>query len=160
MTPGPVTFNRRGTKVKPVLRCSDGDPLCDLDGMRDGTCTFGVAVCFGNADPRTPRCEASAVHSIEVVQPRRGRSLSVLSLSNIAQLERSLGALGLEMRRRGRVIVDAISPVGGNRCSSLIRLETPAPKGGRGKAVRQKFRFRSRATDGRRDNDRFVLECR
>ena len=31
-SPAPVSLNRRGTKVKSVIRCSDGDAQCDLDG--------------------------------------------------------------------------------------------------------------------------------
>src|SRR5262245_31611661 len=30
----------------PRVACRDGDPACDLDGVADGGCTFGVAVCL------------------------------------------------------------------------------------------------------------------
>src|SRR5690348_12952085 len=40
----------------PFVRCVDGDPTCDADRTRDGTCIFRVAPCFGVPAPRAPRC--------------------------------------------------------------------------------------------------------
>jgi len=149
----PVSFNRKGTRVRSTLRCADGDPACDMDGARDGQCTFGVSLCFGNTDPRLPRCTPSMVESVEVLSPKPGRSAAARSL------EDALGALGVEVRRRGRVMSAASQSIGNNVCSSVIRLTTPAPKKSRGKVVRQKFRLQARDERGRRDTDRFVLEC-
>jgi hypothetical protein len=159
-TTGPVTFNRRRTKVKNVLRCSDGDPACDLDGARDGQCTFGIAFCFGNTDPRYPRCKPSRVHSVEVVRPSAAKLVSIGNQANGMQLEQAFEALGLEVRRRDRVIADAITPVGDNLCSPLIRLATPAPKVDGGRPRRRRFQFLAQALNGRRDKDRLTLVCR
>jgi hypothetical protein len=155
-----VTLDRRRRKVKRILRCGDGDPACDLDGVRDGFCTFGVALCFGNSDPRFPRCQPSMIESIEILLPNTVRAGWTVDRANAQQLEVALGALGLEVRRRNRLVADPIGPVGQDLCSPLIRLMTPAPRRSGGKPVRRKFRFRATATDGRRDKDRLILVCK
>jgi hypothetical protein len=158
-TTGPVTLNRRGTRVKRVVRCIDGEVGCDLDGAYDGQCTFGVAFCFGNSDPRYPGCTPSMIRSMEILLPNAARAISETDRANAQQLERSLGALGLEVRRRRRVIAEPIAPVGQDLCSPVIRLTVPGPRVRGGKTVRRKFRFRATATDGRRDKDRLILVC-
>jgi hypothetical protein len=52
------------------ITCRDGDPTCDLDGD-DGNagCTFAVALCLENADPRFPRCDTTSVTGLEVTAP-------------------------------------------------------------------------------------------
>ncbi len=159
MSVGPVTLNNRGTTVKPQLRCRDGDPACDLDGARDGQCTFGVSVCFGNADPRLPACMPDMVDGVEVLQPRVAGAGVVNGYANAQVLEGALGDLGLEVRRRRQVIVDPVAPVGDNLCSPLIRVQTPSPATAGGKAVQQAFVFRATALSGRADKDRFVTIC-
>ncbi len=149
----PVTLNRRGSKIKSVIRCSDGDAACDLDGARDGQCTFGVAFCFGNADPRYPKCTPSPISSMEVLKPKATRSTSA------QRIEQALGALGVEVRRRGRVIADATTPVGDSQCSPLVRLVMPAPKTSGGKPLLEKFQLRATAMSGQRDKDQFTLAC-
>ena len=153
MSAAPATLNRRGTKIKSVIRCSDGDAGCDLDGMRDGRCTLGVAFCFGNADPRYPTCTPSPVRSTEVFLPQATRSTSA------QQIEQALGALGLEVRRRGQVIANSMTPAGVSQCSPLVRLVVPAPKAGRGKPSLQKFQLLATALSGQRDKDQFTLAC-
>jgi hypothetical protein len=93
------------------------------------------------------------VESVEVLSPAPARSASA------RLLEDALGALGLEVRRRGRVIGGTGEVVGDNQCTSTVRLAVPAPKGKRGKAVRQKFRLQAHTADGQRDTDLFVLSC-
>jgi hypothetical protein len=152
-TTGPLSFNKRGNKLKNLLRCSDGDLSCDLDGARDGQCTFGVSLCFGNLDPRYPKCAPSAVDSIQVLRPNPAKS-------DAAQgIEAALGTLGLEVRRRNKVITGATTSMAPNQCSPLIKLVTPGPKNGKGKAVKQKFIFQAAATRGKRDKDKFVFMC-
>ena len=46
------------------LRCFDGDAGCDLDGVVDGACTFGVDVCLHNTDPNLPGCAPSEVTAV------------------------------------------------------------------------------------------------
>jgi hypothetical protein len=47
-TPPPDT---NGLPSRSVV-CTDGDPSCDADGLADGTCTFRMAACMNNVDPR------------------------------------------------------------------------------------------------------------
>jgi hypothetical protein len=96
---------------------------------------------------------------MEVLRPRATKKASKASQANVRQLEDALGALGVEVRRRGRVVSDPVTPVGNNQCSPLVRLVAPAPKGKNGKALRQKFQLRAKGTTGQRDMDRFFLIC-
>jgi hypothetical protein len=148
---------RRGGRVKPVLQCSDGDPGCDVDGVRNGTCTFGIAMCFGNADPRLERCSPEHVIAAEVLYPSATRSAA--DAGNAARLEEAFATLGLEVRRRGRIVAGQVTPVGANRCSAPVALELPAPSDGDG-ATRRRFLVRAETVNGRRDTDRFDLVCR
>jgi hypothetical protein len=153
MPTGPAPLNRKGTKVKAKVRCIDGDPACDLDGAADGTCTFGVSLCFGNGDPRLPSCVTDTVGSVEVLRPSAAKGDE-----NAARLEQALGALGLEVRRRGAVIAEQQTPLGGDLCGPVVRLTVPAPTGSR-RAVQKRFQIAATSTGGRRDKDAFALSC-
>jgi hypothetical protein len=159
LTTGPVTLNRKGSKVKPLIRCTDGDPRCDLDQMRDGQCTFGVSICFGNADPRFPRCTPDRVFGIEILQPQAARLTTGGEAGNVTGLEQALGILGLEVRRRGEVVHRYLAAAGTNMCSPVVRLVTPSPAIGGGRQVRRQFVFKAKSMFGRRDKDRFVTLC-
>jgi hypothetical protein len=159
ITRGPVRYNRKRTRIKYVLQCYDGQAECDADGARDGQCTFTVGLCFGNADPRFPRCNPEAVLGLEVMSPNVSRAPSTLERANAERLEEAIAALGLEVRRRGETIAQSVAPMGEGICGPAIKLVTPAPEFGK-KVVRRKFRVRARAENGRLDTDRFVLVCR
>jgi cysteine-rich repeat protein len=157
--PSPAaTPNRRRTGVLGTLRCTDGDQGCDRDGEKNGQCTFGVAVCLGNADPRLGRCQPTGMLSLEVLSPSPERSKAALDKQNALALEQSFSSLGVEIRRRGQTIT-AAAPTGVQvSCSPLVDLVVPAPKGSR--PTRRKFQLRGDASDGRRDLDSLILECR
>jgi len=140
---GPTALN--GTKLKPEFRCADGDAACDLDGARDGKCTMGVSICFGNSDPRLPKCAAERVRSIEVLSPKAD-----------ATLEGALAALGLEVRRKKQVISEAAATLGNDFCSPLVTLVVPTAGG---KPVKKNFSLRASSTSGRVDADKFRLVC-
>jgi hypothetical protein len=159
LSTGPITLNRRGTKVRSVLHCEDGDPVCDRDGARDGVCTFGVSLCFGNLDPRLESCKSRSVRSVKIIRPRKLRGAGVGG-RNATRLRRALEALGLDVRERSRVITHPGEPLGYNRCSQTIELAVPAPRGKQKKSVRRTFQLRATAVDGSRDKDRFVFHCR
>jgi len=150
----PPSLNRAGTKMKPLIRCSDGDPACDLDGSRDGTCTFGVSMCFGNGDPRLPACSPDPVGSAEVQRPspRKGDG-------NALRLEQALASLGLEVRRGGQVVAPQLAALGRDVCGPMTRLMVRAPSAAKPRPVRLKFQLRGTAIDGRSDVDHFVLSC-
>jgi hypothetical protein len=156
-TSGPIVMNRRGTSVVDILRCTDGDPACDRDGLADGRCTFGIVVCVGNRDPRFSRCTPSGMQGIEVVSPN-AVSPSAMDRGNAVALERQLGALGLEIRRGASVIAAAGGPLGTNLCSALVDVATPAPPVV-GRPLRRKFKIRGFASGRRKDQDTLTLEC-
>ena len=145
--------------MKRVIACRDGDP-CDMDGARDGHCTFGVSMCFGNSDPRYPQCTPTMIQSVEVLSPKAARQGSTLDVFNARQLERVVETLGVEVRRRGKTVAESIAPLGDGLCGPTIQLVTPAPMTAGKKAVRRKVRLRATDVNGRRDTDRFVLVCR
>ncbi len=75
--------------ARAVVRCRDGDPTCDADGVADGGCTFPVALClasctaaglsvrgFGAAPPTAPAadgCGASVPVRVTLGGRRRRR---------------------------------------------------------------------------------------
>jgi hypothetical protein len=159
-TPGAITLNSQQTRVRQTLACRDGDPACDRDGVVDGVCTFGVSLCLGNKDPRLQRCEPAAVGSVEVLRPRASHSRAFLDRQIAQRVERTMGSLGLEVRRHNRVVTRSVDVVGDDYCTSLIELATPGPVGAHQRAERRKVVFRVQAEDGRRDRDRVTLICR
>jgi len=153
----PAIPNPKRTGVLGVLRCTDGDPSCDLDRTADGTCTFGVAVCLGNRDPRLAKCQPTGMQSFEVMAPNPDRARSAMDRDNSLALEQGLASMGVEIRRRGHVQSAGTASDGG--CSPLVRLMAPAPATAGGKAVRRTFLLRGVASDRRVDTDRITLEC-
>jgi hypothetical protein len=145
----PTVMNRGGTRMKPMLRCRDGDLACDLDAARDGRCTFGLALCFGNSDPRYPRCTPAPVETVEI--------LGAVDAATAAELEGALRALGLGLQHRRRLLVEPLLTAGPDRCTPMLRLIIPAPSGR--KAVRRTMRLRALADGAGRDTDRLVLVC-
>ena len=47
------------------IRCTDGDPACDADGVVDGQCVFAIGVC-ANSTFDAARCTSSGVNLITV----------------------------------------------------------------------------------------------
>jgi len=43
------------------VRCTDGDPACDSDGVVNGACRFAVTTCLNVTDARLPRCQPGTV---------------------------------------------------------------------------------------------------
>jgi hypothetical protein len=158
-TPGPVTYNRKHTRVKRILKCADGDPACDLDGARNGTCVFGVSSCLSNDDPRFPRCHMTGPLAFEVMKPKSSVT-DPLDRMNMWALEEMLRAMGLEIRRHDKVYTPGQVVATPNMCSPLIHLSVPAPAAPTAKAIRRTFRVRTTLPTGKRDRDRFKLECR
>jgi hypothetical protein len=59
-----------GAPPRRAIVCADGDPACDADGAADGTCTFRVATCVNNADPRlAPRCVPPGLQGLAATLP-------------------------------------------------------------------------------------------
>ncbi len=159
LTTGRLSFNRRGTKLRSAVWCTDGDPVCDVDGARDGVCTFGVALCFASADPRQPSCAPFPVRSVEVLSPSVSGNLPPDQQRNVRALEGAAQALGLQVRHGGRIIAPALRPVGDGLCGPLVHLSVPAPAVDGSRPIQRTLRLRAVAADGRRDQDRLGLMC-
>ncbi|MCW5891156.1 MAG: thrombospondin type 3 repeat-containing protein [bacterium] len=153
-TPGPV-LHRRGGKVRRVLRCIDGDPVCDRDGTADGSCTFAVSLCFANDDPRLGACRAAEPRRIDILAAPDG-------LAGARLLALASGA-GLEARLKGQQIVTPSATAGTtigvrNTCTEPALVQVPAPTG-RARRVRRWIRTDTSDARGRHDRDRLRLEC-
>jgi polyvinyl alcohol dehydrogenase (cytochrome) len=48
------------------VRCFDGDPSCDVDGVANGACEFDIDVCLRNPDPALPSCTPADVTAVTV----------------------------------------------------------------------------------------------
>lgn len=153
-SPGPVQ-RRKGGKVRRVLRCIDGDPVCDQDKAADGTCTFAVSLCFGNRDPRFGACKASDPRRIDIDEAPDGLAGSRL-------LALASGA-GIEARLKGQQVVTPSATAGTtlgarNSCTEPALLQVPAPTGN-ARRVRRWIRMTTSDVNGRHDHDRLRLEC-
>jgi parallel beta-helix repeat protein len=155
-TTGPVSLNRGGTTVRSMVRCRDGDPACDRDGLPNGQCAFGIGVCLANADPRLPRCRPAPVTQFEVQRPDPRTAQAEADRANALRLEGAASTLGVAVP--GRTTAAGTTP-DMNACSAFVELVTPAPAPGRKRFSKRKFRVQGRTGDGRRDTDTFVLAC-
>src|SRR5262245_46160503 len=55
-----------GVGTSKRIRCEDGDPACDTDGVANGSCRLVVRACFNVSDPALPRCTPTDVASFTV----------------------------------------------------------------------------------------------
>jgi hypothetical protein len=83
----PNLGSRRGLP-SPTVVCADGQPFCDFDGAKDGRCTFRLAACLNNQDPRVA-CIPTAISTADL-SPRTVNSSDPADQANVAAL---LGAL-------------------------------------------------------------------
>jgi hypothetical protein len=86
--PDPDLGLDRGGLPSATVSCADGQPFCDFDAAADGQCTFHVAVCLNNADPRLA-CVAAPVAAV-TLGGRLARPATAADQANAAAL---LGAL-------------------------------------------------------------------
>ena len=83
----PNMTQRAGLPSRSVA-CADGQPFCDFDGAQDGRCTFHVAACLNNDDPRL-QCTPTGVTDLKLTQPSPASS----NPDNVANATALLGAL-------------------------------------------------------------------
>ncbi len=133
----PEDSAQRGYEAEPVamVRCVDGDPLCDVGDMK-GTCEVEFGLCFGLADHRLAQCQPVRPDSLEIVQPVDDPGALTLSQANRATLA---------------AVFRAASTGGKPACSPMSRLLVSA-------GDRQVFDLVSRAAE-RSDRDTLVVEC-
>jgi cysteine-rich repeat protein len=80
---------------KNQLTCYEGDPRCDFDpDLTNASCTFHVALCINNADPRLPKCQPTGVTSIQVRSPSV-TSMDMVDQANLVTLSTGVTELNL-----------------------------------------------------------------
>ena len=171
----PVPLMKNGTPVPDVRRgfqrnrlyCYDGDPRCDFDGEKDNnSCTFHVAMCINNGDPRLPDCLPSDLEVFEVKRPNPSRPRDQADLDALALLESQgdggPGGFGVTVMRRKDVVAVGSTNANPNTCSDFLPFDVPLRITASGKIRRNRkvLRIQGTNSEGRRDTDSIRLECR
>jgi len=139
----------------PFVRCVDGDPTCDADGTRDGTCIFRVAPCFGVPSPRARGCNPGPTSSF-ALRVLTARVQGPLERANAEAMLANIVALGGRRTRRGGAVRfgPALAP---GVCAALTEIKVPAgppPHGGRPTFLRGAVKSARGA-----DHDKLGLFC-
>jgi hypothetical protein len=125
------------------VRCTDGDPTCDRDGVANGICRFQLSACLNNTDPRYPDCVPSDVASFTLKQKP---TTSPRFDPQIAQIQAAVDAIGL--------------PTAASVCSAPTVVTVPLRVRGtlfvRGK---KKIRQTATASGGAKDSDSLKFFC-
>jgi len=117
------------------FRCFDGDPSCDTDGTRNGSCAFSVQLCF--AGDNVPGCSAGTVSAVRVRNPR----------PTSAAFDPELDAL----QTAGRAVLPTSTA---NTCGAPVTIHVPAT----GKHGAKRLRVHATGTGGS-DGDNFRMTC-
>jgi cysteine-rich repeat protein len=125
--------------------CTDGDPDCDTDLMRDGICTFGAQVCLRVPDDRLPDCNPGAVKFVNIKQPQLPGGPNPLDQNNAQQFADALLALGGEVRSGTPVLQSGPPITGSNVCTNTINFKVAHQPGGVGQRA---FNLSAETVDG------------
>ena len=143
--------NVPGTK----LVCHDGDPSCDFDGLSgDGGCTFHVALCINNADPRVAvaGCTPSSIASFLVQRPSSKRPKDAADTANGTALKNAMSSLvGSGATVSGALVSFAPPASSTGACSDFQDIRVPL-----GTRV---LRVRATTPTGVADTDHLTLRC-
>lgn len=155
----PLASTRAGSRNVPSYRatCTDGDPRCDFDGapVKNGSCTFHVAVCANARDPRpaAKRCVPSALVAYRLLSPNPVKPRDAVDAANAATLLQAITSLSVPLASpvdRGQVtFAPAFTTL--DRCSTLQDLVVPV-----GTRV---LRTRATTPEKRTDTDQLRLRC-
>jgi outer membrane protein assembly factor BamB len=130
--------NPADPKPAKEIRCFDGDPGCDLDGVANNSCTFDIDVCLRNADPDLPSCTPADVTEVQVLG-------STTKFPALATLQSA---------------IDALLPATTNVCTTgqsvVVPLKGPSSKG---EFKAAKFSFKTTTTAGTEDKDGVKFVC-
>jgi cysteine-rich repeat protein len=74
--------------------CTDGDPICDQDGVINNSCAWEVSACLGVNNPEKPLCDAGPIVFAKLRKPRVGFGRDPVDLSNAAVVASALTGLG------------------------------------------------------------------
>lgn len=124
-----------------VVRCTDGDPSCDTDGVPNGGCRFTVRACLNVADPRLPRCTAPSVASYRLRNGRPGRRRFDPALASLETAVRDL------------------LPATASTCTDAVPLFVPLRGTRSFRPTHLRLRSQARGARGPRDTDRVRLTC-
>ena len=131
-------FNPAKPKPAKEVRCFDGDPGCDLDGVANNSCEFDLDLCLRNADPSLPSCTPADVTAVAI-------SGSTSKYPELAAVQ---------------LAVDALLPATTNVCTSGQSVTVPL-KGPNSDGVYKagKFSYKFTATAGGDDKNQVKLVC-
>jgi hypothetical protein len=122
------------------IRCEDGDPACDTDGVANGSCRLAVRACFNVTDPALPRCTPTDVASFTVKNAPTGSKRHDPQLAALAAAAPTL-------------------PTTASVCTDVVPLYVPLGGKGRFKAGRQKVRTEAETSSGVKDVDKLAVRC-
>ena len=149
--------DRRGL-LSPRRTCVDGDPLCDQDGVVNGSCSFAVSACLNVTDQRlSPACTASAVTRMTVRRPNLLDSRPALAAAAI--VVRDLFATlapSSTSGRRGNVVTYDAPLATADVCTDVGTLVVPL--GSKARATLD-LNVRADTSAGSADGDRLRLQC-
>lgn len=136
------------------LTCHDGDAGCDFDGTgTDGGCTFHVAVCINNLDPRVAvtGCVPSSLASYLLQKPSTTRPRDAADVANGTALRNAVAALGTPSGNVAGALVSFAPAPSASACTPFQDIRVPL-----GTRV-----LRARATTGTGvvDGDQLSLRC-
>ena len=131
-------YNPASPKPAKEIRCFDGDPGCDLDGVANNSCTFDVDLCMRNLDPSLPTCTPANVTAVAI-------SGNTNSFPGLATLQTALNAL-----------LPAAASICTTGQSVVVPLKGPSSKG---EYKAAKFSLKLTATAGTEDEDSFKMVC-
>jgi hypothetical protein len=117
----------------PRLRCTDGDPGCDTD-LVPGQCTFRVALCINNEDPRLPGCIPTSLKRLAVKLPKSKGRRDEADRANAAML-----ASAINLEAQGLNLCSDRLPIlvptrGARRGTKRLKIRGVTKKGQRGRA--------------------------
>ena len=115
------------------VTCTDGQPFCDFDGAKDGTCTFHLAACFNSQDPRPEvSCTATSISSVTLTKPSSsGDSTDVANANAILGALKNVDPNSTGTQAGAQV---SYSPAAGtqNACTGFLTIVVPLKVGGTG----------------------------
>ncbi len=126
-----LTLDRAGLPGSKVA-CADGQPFCDADGAQNGACTFRVAVCLGNRDPRLA-CTPSPVSAVRL-SARLASSADPVDQANASALIDALAHIDPSSTGSASGGTVSFTPPAStpNACSGYLDIVVPAGAHGGG----------------------------
>jgi serine protease len=114
-----LTLRRSSGLPTSIVSCTDGQTLCDFDATAS-QCTFHVAACLNNQDPRLS-CSLTTVRSIGVVQPSANDPVASLLLAGLQNVDpASAGNIA------GNTLTYTPAAATPNACTSYMDVIVPA----------------------------------